>query len=85
MGYIDIHQGRLGDINETFSSVGDTLSGTDPSTGLPIYLELIGGVLGALLLARVVGGAKKNYRRSRRKSAQTKARRAALKAQLAAL
>jgi hypothetical protein len=78
-------QAGLGDVSSDLSSIGDSLTGVDATTGLPYYLEIAGGLVALLLISRLVGGAKKSYRRTRRKSAQTAARRAALKAQLAAL
>lgn len=83
--YIYSGQSGLGDLNSELTSISDTLTGVDATTGLPYYLEIAGGLLAVLLISRLAGGAGKSYRKSRRKSAQTAARRAALKAQLAAL
>jgi hypothetical protein len=83
--YIYSGQSGLGDLSTDLTSISDSLSGVDATTGLPYYLEIAGGLIALLLISRFVGGAKKSYRRGRRKSAQTAARRAALKAQLAAL
>lgn len=60
-------------------------SAVDPSTGIPIVLELGFGLLGAFFLMSWTGGVNKTYKRSRKKKLTTKARKASLKAQLAGL
>jgi hypothetical protein len=74
LGQLDIG----GDLSSLFGA-------TDDNTGLPYVLEFGLGILAVVLLSRAVGGAKSSYRKSRKKRATTAARRAALKAQLAAL
>lgn len=70
------------DSGDVLSSITGSL---DPSTGLPIVLEIGFGLLGALFLMSWAGGVSKGYKKSRKKRLTTKARRAALKAQLAGL
>jgi len=60
-------------------------AGTDSATGLPILVELGIGLLGTILLVRLAGRSRKRYKSYSRKRSQTQARRAALKAELAAL
>jgi hypothetical protein len=76
--------------------LGDDTSGTtdflssitgavDPSTGLPIILEIGFGLLGALFLMSYAGGVQKRYKRRGQKKRRVTARKAALQAELAAL
>lgn len=70
------------DSGDVLSSITGSL---DPSTGLPIVLEIGFGLLGALFLMSWAGGVQRRYSRRGKKKRTVKARKAALKAELAAL
>ena len=72
-------------MGDTTTDLLATLSTPDSSTGIPILLEIGLALLGGLFLASWVGGVSHSYKRGRKKRTAVRARRAALKAELAAL
>jgi hypothetical protein len=79
--YIQNRRG-MGDMTDDLLA---SATDTNTITGLPFLWEVGLGLLGTAFLLRWTGGVSKSYKRGRRKSLQTQARRAALKAELAAL
>lgn len=81
-------RGQVGlgqDITSELSSLSSIALQSDSTTGLPFAVEIGLGLLGAILLARWAGRGRKRFKSYRRKSTQAAARRAQLRAELAAL